>query len=156
MDLERLLQGSEAIALDAVDHMADFRPRDYTAAPPTLRRYADEAIALCRVGRAHESRKRLIVALTVPGVAEELAVYREHVTWVEAENAARLAALAWVYTTLMPRASEGDHVLMQKLIELERIAADDYGVHGPLSSERGWAERQTLRRDLLPIGWRTS
>jgi hypothetical protein len=154
VDLERLLQGSETIALDAVEHVADFRPRMFTAAPPTLKRHLDEAVALARAGRLREARTGYMMAVIEPGVREELAAYREHVTWIEAENAARLAALAWVYTTLMPRALEGDHVLMGKLVELERIASDDYGVRGPISSERGWADRQTMRRDLLPQGWR--
>lgn len=153
MELERLVQGSEQIALHSLEHIGDFAARLYDAPPPLVRKYLEEAQRLIRASQHEAARRVFRDAVESEMFRTELGVYREHVTWVEAENARRLATLAWVHHTLMPRAVEGDDVLMRKLVRLEAFAAEHYGA-SELSMQRGWADMSTRRTDLLPRSWR--
>lgn len=153
MELSQLTKRAEPIALEALDHPQDFMPRTFAAPDIALAGPLSEALGYLHVGDGQGARKVLLRVCVDPLMRQHLGDYREHVTWTEADNARRLRALAWVHTILLPRALEGDDLLLDKLRTLETLAETEYGVR-EIHDKRAWAEAVTRRYDLLPRTWR--
>lgn len=153
-DADTLDENRGAIARDGLDHLVAFTPLRFEAPPSWLQAAIDQARQHGRDGNVAAARQLVANIASEKDTAVGLGKYREHVTWVEAENARKLSALAWMWATLREDAQR-DVALDKRLEQLERFAHDHYAVDG-LSVERGWAEKQTRGEHLLPRGWRNA
>lgn len=141
----------ESVARDGLDHLAAFTPIRFDAPPSWLQSAIDQARQHGREGNS-QAAGNIVASIATGGTAHEFGKYRERVTWAEAENARKLAALAWMWSTLRAIARH-DVAIDRKLEQLERFAYDHFGVR-ELRAERGWAEKQTRAEALLPSAWR--
>lgn len=154
MELDSLVYTVEQIALGALEtYRESFAPSPYNAPPQALREAIEECRQTMRAGRRDAAFARMDKALADPVVRVQLGEYREVLTFAEKENARKLASAVWTYHTLLPRAIEGDLLLMERLEALRVYVFREYGVEA-LNPERGWAEKQTEQRALLPSVWR--
>jgi hypothetical protein len=142
VELDALIYNVEQIALGALgSYASSFAAVPYDAPPQALR------------AAIEESRLAMDQALADPVLRYQLSEYREALTFAEKENARKLSSAAWAYHTLLPRALEGDLALMAQLEDMREFVLREYGVEA-LITERGWAEKQTEQRTLLPSVWR--
>ena len=152
----KLLAGEqyEPVARGGLEHLGAFAPLRFDAPPSWLGSAIEQARQLARDGNTQAARQVVTNAAAEKHTAVDLGKYRDHVTWVERENARRLSALAWMWATLREAAST-DVALDRRLEQLERFAHDHYGVTELLTT-RGGAEKQTSADYLLPQGWRNA
>lgn len=154
--LSRLLAGEqhEAVARAGLENLEAFKPLRFEAPPSWLASAIDQARVLGRDGNTQAARQIVANAAAEKHTAVDLGKFREHVTWVEAQNASKLTALAWMWATLMPHARK-DAALDKQLELLELFARDHFDVE-ELRTDRGWAESQTKAHALLPNAWRAA
>lgn len=154
MELDELVYNVEQVALGALEtYRESFAATPYSAPPQALRDAIEESRMAMRAGKRDIAFTRLEEALGDPVVRYQLSEYREALTFVEKENARKLFSAAWAYHTLLPRALEGDLVMAAKLETMREYVLREYGVDR-LVTERGWAEKQTEQKTLLPSVWR--
>lgn len=138
-------------AEDGYKNLEAFRPVRYDAPPSWLANAIDAARQHARSGNLSAAKDTVTNASSDEVLAADLGKYRAHVTWVEAENAARLATLEWIWRTLRARTPS---VQLDKALErIERFANQQYGVT-EFSRKRGWAETQVYSPEILPAAWR--
>jgi hypothetical protein len=154
VELDALIYNVEQIALGALgSYASSFAAVPYDAPPQALRAAIEESRLAMRAGKRDVAFARMDQALADPVLRYQLSEYREALTFAEKENARKLSSAAWAYHTLLPRALEGDLALMAQLEDMREFVLREYGVEA-LITERGWAEKQTEQRTLLPSVWR--
>lgn len=154
--LSELLAGHdhEAVARDGLEQLHAYVPLRFEAPPQFLASAIERARQLARNGNKQAAAQTVANIANEKGTAIALGTYREHVTWVEHENARKLSALACIWHTLH-KTARTDVALHRKLVQLERFARDHYGVN-ELRITRGWSEQQTRAEHVLPRAWRSA
>ncbi|HEX6239982.1 MAG TPA: hypothetical protein VFZ61_03775 [Polyangiales bacterium] len=156
--LSRLLAGEDytEAAEQAAANLGDYVPLRFDAPPTWLGSAIEQARELGRSGNLNAARNVLANILGTHDQRVQLGAYREHVTWVERQNARRLSGLAWVWRTLYAAQRTSPTVERDRLIErVERFAHDVWQVDG-LHFQRNEAERATRAEYVLPTAWRAA
>jgi hypothetical protein len=165
LKISRLLVGEDyvQVARDGLDHLGAFTPVRFEAPPSWLASAVEQTRQLIRE-KNYDAARHIVATIASGGQGMELGKYRDTLYWAEGQNARKLAALAWMWSTLVSAqqrarghlrvvGASNDVELDRKLEQLERFVVEHYGV-SELRTERGWADSVARQYRLLPTCWR--
>lgn len=101
---------------------------------------------------SREERERFIH--TTPDHVRDFGAWREHVTFTEGQNAAKLCAL---WCTIVVLSKFADHELVRAMrLEIEQFLIGRWKIRDQVPADwRSEAMRRSRRYDLLPKEWRS-